>query len=210
MDKLNFISIWINAVIHPQETFQKEKSKLLENKKAMANKIMIYYILGFLIAYLIGWAGLVLLGKAELSFLILAEILPLVLGGTVVIMILNWFMQVIARLLLGGQRSEIGVMGTQAYLTSIFFPPLLILFSIATLIPIEMLSLTIKGIIFVYGLYLLTLSLKESHQYSTTKAVITWIIVIIIIAIEILIEPRLIEMNILPGSIKSFIPEYFL
>ena len=74
-----------------------------------------------------------------------------------------------------------GGLGFQANLLALFYAPLTVVNSILALIPVVGLILTL--IVGIYELVLLTFGLKVTHEYSTGKAVLTWLVPAIIVAI---------------------------
>jgi hypothetical protein len=79
-------------------------------------------------------------------------------------------------MLMGGK----GNYKTQAYLYAMYNAPLSIVVVIVSLIPLIGPFLSIIPAI--YGLYLLTMSLKEAHGYTIGKAILTWLIPVVAIA----------------------------
>jgi hypothetical protein len=93
----------------------------------------------------------------------------------------------IAARLLGGK----GAFGTQAYLQSLFYAPLSVVQQVLTVIP--GVGRLLFAMVAVYSLLLTTTSLKAAHGYSTLRAILTWVIpivlnIIVVTAIILLIS----------------------
>jgi hypothetical protein len=80
---------------------------------------------------------------------------------------------IVARLL-GGK----GSFGTQAYVQSLFYAPLSVAQQILAVIPVV--GRVLFALAAVYSLLLTTTSLKAAHGYSTWRAVLTWVIPIVL------------------------------
>ncbi|MEM2918100.1 MAG: YIP1 family protein [Candidatus Altiarchaeota archaeon] len=176
MNLKDFLYLWKDALIHPKETFQKEKGNA-SLRKAIMNVLIAGIIPGIFIlvfqAFILSEITKVVapifnippFGFFELFlflfvFFLIAYIFHL--------LIISFILFISAKILQGN-----GSFTTQTYLISIFFAPL-ILISIFNLIPV--LNFFTSIVIGIYSLYLLTLSLQETHEFSTLKAVLTWLI----------------------------------
>ena len=93
-----------------------------------------------------------------------------VVYGFYVFQIAIW---IFARILRGN-----GTFGTQAYLQSLIYAPLAIMQQIVLMIP--GIGRWLFAVVALYSLWPTTTSLKATHTYSTFKAVITWILPIIL------------------------------
>jgi hypothetical protein len=80
----------------------------------------------------------------------------------------------IAARLLGGK----GAFGTQAYVQSLFYAPLAVVQQVLAVIPVV--GRVLFALVAVYSLLLTTTSLKATHGYSTLRAVLTWVIPIVL------------------------------
>jgi hypothetical protein len=80
----------------------------------------------------------------------------------------------IAARLLGGR----GAFGTQAYVQSLFYAPLSVVQQVLVVIPIV--GRLLFALVAVYSLLLTTTSLKAAHGYSTLRAILTWVIPIVL------------------------------
>jgi hypothetical protein len=79
--------------------------------------------------------------------------------------------------LLGGK----GNYTAQSYLIALYSAPFSIITVVIMLIP--WVGIWLAVLFSIYGLYLLTLALKETHGYSTGRAVLTWLLPMIIMAV---------------------------
>lgn len=195
MNLKDFLYLWKDALIHPKETFQKEKGNA-SLRKAIMNVLIAGIIPGIFIlvfqAFILSEITKVVapifnippFGFFELFlflfvFFLIAYIFHL--------LIISFILFISAKILQGN-----GSFTTQTYLISIFFAPL-ILISIFNLIPV--LNFFTSIVIGIYSLYLLTLSLQETHEFSTLKAVLTWLIpgilfvILIVLFVGILMIP---------------------
>jgi len=80
---------------------------------------------------------------------------------------------IVARLL-GGK----GSFGTQAYVQSLFYAPLALVQQVLAVIPVAGRPLFV--LVAAYSLLLTTTSLKAAHDYSALKAILTWVIPILL------------------------------
>jgi hypothetical protein len=78
-----------------------------------------------------------------------------------------------------------GSFGTQSYLQSLFYAPLVIIQQAVIVVPIV--GLILFGIVAIYSLVPTTNSLKAAHSFSTAKAILTWLLPIILNVIIIFI-----------------------
>ena len=76
--------------------------------------------------------------------------------------------------LLGGR----GSFGTQCYLQSLFYAPLALVQQVAVAVPV--IGQLLFAVVAVGSLIPTTTSLKAAHGYSTTRAVLTWVIPIVL------------------------------
>lgn len=173
------IKLWKEALLNPKQTFKKEK------KKADLGSAVKQVFIAGLIAGII--TALVEFSSESLITLVsspIAAILGLLLG--------SGFYYLFARLF-GGKGSY----REQTYLIAIYSAPLSIISSVVSsililsavadslflLAPFLLVSLGL----FVYSLYLLTLAFKEAHGLSTGKAILTWLIPLIIVFVIIVL-----------------------
>lgn len=181
------LETWKNALLNPKKTFKKEKKK--SNLGLGANYIAKAGIIAGIIA------GIASLNLTNFIFsIILYPILNVVgwlLGSAIYYMFAK---------LLGGK----GDYTKQSYLMSLYIAPLSIVSAILVSIPVV--GIWLSFFVTVFGLYLLTFALKEAHNYSTDKAVLTWLIPFIILVIILLIGLGLFIMYAV-SNYGSMIPE---
>ena len=158
------LELWKKALVKPKETFKKERKKA--NLGLGAKYIL---VAGAITGFILGISSLNLV--TALLFIIVYPLMSVAswLFGSGV----NY---IFARLL-GGN----GDYTTQSYLVALYAAPFSIITVVIMLIPVVGVWLTF--LVSLYGLYLLTLALKETHKYSTGRAVLTWLLPMIIITI---------------------------
>ncbi len=199
---MNLPSKWYHALLYPQETFRKVKDE------ASLGKAILSIGLGALTAVIVGglllivfWGLLYLIGSdvsqafgeqaaaifnmfavALAAIAAILFIIALILAPIIYIIILLIFsgIYLLFAKLLGGR----GDYTTQTYFISLCTPPLLIITTIIGSIPFVDLSY-LSMLVWLYGLYPLTLALKETHGYNTGKAVLTWLIPTAIIVLAL-------------------------
>jgi len=178
---LNF-NVWIESLTKPIPTFKKEKknANLVEGAMNVAVAGVITGFLSGLFALIFGstiagaffpMASGVVGVAAFLAALIMTPIL------SVVSWLIGSGIYYIFAMLLGGK----GNYTTQSYLIAIYSAPLSVVSAILGLIPVV--GLFIAIIPGLYGLYLLTMSLKEAHSFTTGKAVLAWLLPILILVL---------------------------
>jgi len=84
----------------------------------------------------------------------------------------------------------------QTYMIAMFWSPILVVGSIAGIIPFV--GGILNFLVGLYGLYLLTLALKQVHKVSTTKAVVMWIVPIAIVMLVLVVLASAFLMAMLP------------
>ncbi len=201
---MNF-NLWIDSLTKPVATFKKERKNANISQGALhiaAAGIVTGFISG-LYQMIFG-----ILGAASASaglggvtvFLMTLILTPIfsVIGWLIVSGIIYIF-----ALLFGGK----GNYKTQSYLYAIYSAPLSIVTTIIALIPFF--GMFIAIIPMLYGLYLLTMALKEAHKYTTGKAVLTWLVpILIVIMIAVIIGVAVIAFLLggMAGNLGVTIP----
>ncbi|MCD6477929.1 MAG: YIP1 family protein [Candidatus Aenigmarchaeota archaeon] len=178
-------NLWKDVLVKPAETFKKQ-----EKKADLGEGVKHIGIAGIITGFIVGLAaaagltvagsmfGLSTFGAAAGigAFLISLILTPIV----AVIMWLIWSgVLYIFAMIFGGKGSYT----TQSYLIAIYTAPLMIITGIIGLIPVA--GGAINFLIGLYSLYLLTLALKQAHKVTTERAVIIWLIPVIIVAIAL-------------------------
>ena len=173
------IKLWKDVLLNPRQTFKKEKKKA--NLGSAVKQVLIAGIIAGIIS------GLAEFSSESLTTLVstpIAAIIGLIFG--------SGFYYLFARLF-GGK----GNYREQTYLIAIYSAPLSIISSIVSsiliisaladslllMIPFLLVSLGI----FAYSVYLLTLIFKEAHGLSTGRAILTWLIPLIIMVVIIIL-----------------------
>jgi len=162
------VKAWIGALVNPTKTFRKEKkyATLWNGIKDIA--------IGLLIAAAIAFIGAVLTGVA--SSLTLPSLLTSLLTGFVILLVYGVLFYLVA-LLLGSK----GSLGMQLGYMSMIIAPLFIIGTILNLIP--GVGGVLNMILTIYGLYPLTVLLMETHKFGLGKAIISWLIPAILLAL---------------------------
>lgn len=183
---MNF-NLWIDSLTKPVLTFKKEikNANLGEGALHMA-------VAGVVTGFITG------LYQMMFGSTITAQYFPMATGfigaaAFILSLILTPIINIIVWLILSGILYIFAMIfggkgdyKTQSYLYAIYSAPLGIISSIIILIPLIGPFLIL--LVWIYGLYLLTMALKEAHKYTTGKAVLTWLVpVLILFVIAIII-----------------------
>lgn len=163
---------WLGVLTAPRKTLRKE-SKHRNIKEAVLHLVLA----GFLNALLVFIFGGQKMAEARLAlgssfYPVMAIVLPIVY--ILVWLLVSAVLYVFAHLLKGR-----GALGNHAYIMAITSAPFIVLGVLADAVPVAgwVLSLLVS----IYNLYVLTIGLKEVHKYSTTRAVLTWLLPLIIL-----------------------------
>lgn len=173
--------IWKNVLINPAGTF-KAQAKKADYAEAVKHVGIAGIIQGILTGILLmmglsavgGILGYGMLGASIgiMSIVLLAILVPI--SAIIGLFIGSGILYIIAKIL-GGK----GDYQTQTYLMAIYMAPIGIISGVLGMIPLA--GIVIALIAMIYAIYLLTLSLKETHKYSTGKAVLTWLLPVIVV-----------------------------
>jgi len=178
---LNF-NLWIDSLTKPVATFKKERKNANLSQGALHIAVA-----GIVTGFLSGLYQMLFFSPA------VGSIFPMASGfagvaGFLMTLILTPIFSVIAWLIISGILYILalifggkGSYTTQSYLYAIYSAPLSIVTTIIALIPFYGMFLSIIPAL--YGLYLLTMALKEAHKYSTVRAFFTWFIPILIVVV---------------------------
>ncbi|MFH1424058.1 MAG: YIP1 family protein [archaeon] len=172
-------NIWLEALKNPKETFaaQKAHASFSEGAKHIL-------IAGVILGLIMG------IGGAVLGSLFLAPLLGAAAGAImfvyglifgVIIAFLGWIINGVIYFIFAKILGGNGSLTTQLYLSALFMAPMMVLMGILMLIPFA--GTILLFLLELYGLYLLTLSLKEAHGFSTGRAVLSWLLPVIVIGI---------------------------
>ncbi len=170
---------WYDALTKPKKTFRKERKNvsLKEAAKHIGLAGLIAGVIEAIIFIFLNFSskGLVFSATVSISLIILLPILAIIslfIGSGIIYLFAKLF---------GGK----GDYNTQTYFVSLYQAPLIPITGLITNIPV--LGTIINFIIQIYILYLTTLALKETHNYSTGRAVATWLVPVIILMITVVL-----------------------
>lgn len=163
--KMEKFKKWVDALVHPKETFRKERERA-----SFSEAIINIGIAGFIGGL---FHSIFLITKGEELLSTLTFIIASVVIWINFLIIISGVLYIIA-ISLGG----VGSFVIQTYLISLFYAPILIVSAIAVDIPFGGVITTFIGF---YYLYLFTIALKETHQYNTKKAIFTWLLPCVVI-----------------------------
>lgn len=176
-----FIEIWKSAIMQPAKTFSSERRNA-DFKEGAWHVGLAGVITGFIAGLVALLFGTAVGGAIGSTIGIAAFVMGIVL--TPIISVIMWLIgsgiiYIVAKLL-GGK----GDFKLQSYLFAIYMAPISIISTIIGVIPVvNMLGIVVT----LYSLYLLTLAIKESHRFTTMKAVITWLIPAVLLMIVVLV-----------------------
>ncbi len=164
---------WISVLTKPGETFRQEKENANINEaiKGIVAAGIIAGILFFIdmnISLCFDEPNIIIgtyPGFFESIIMSMATMIYLPLYGIINLAILSGILHVSAKFF-GGN----GTLTTQTYLISLFFAPIFVIYFFTALFVSPVVIIFIP-----YFLYLLTLALKETHNYGTKNSVLTWI-----------------------------------
>ena len=182
---MNF-NLWIDSLTKPIPTFKKEKKKANLGEGALHMAVA-----GLITGFITGLYEMFFGSIFASQFLPIASPLagPMIFLASLIItpiIAVIWWLIVsgilyIFALLLGGKGSY----ATQSYLYAIYSAPLGIISSILLLIPLA--GWLLSFILMIYGLYLLTMALKEAHNYTSGRALLTWLVPVGIVVIILVV-----------------------
>ncbi len=180
--------IWTKVLTKPRETFRIQARKA--DYAAAVKHIGVAGIIQGVLTGLLLTLGLSAAGSLVgaqygmfgaslglLSIIGLAIFVPIM--AIIGLFIGSGIFYIVARVL-GGNGSY----QTQTYLMAIYMAPLNL---IGILAMIPFVGILVSLAVAIYSLYLLTLALKETHKFTTGKAVLTWLIPVIILAVLVLL-----------------------
>lgn len=177
---MGFFDVWKDAFLSPVPTFRKMKKKadLVEGFKHVLVAGIIAGILGAIVAAV---AGAAVAEMGPLGGLFAGAAIAGVLIGTPILAVLGWLIGslvwfVFARLL-GGKGSYTA----QTYLIALYTAPLIVITAVLNIIPLV--GAILGMLVSLYGLYLLTMAIREAHGFDTVKAALSWIIPLVIVGI---------------------------
>lgn len=181
--------LWKKALTDPKKTFKKQakKAELGEGVKHIGIAGVIAGIIAGIAALVLGSAAGSMFGTAGLSmgagFGAAAFLASVIL--TPIFAVIGWLIGsgilYIFAMIFGGKGSYT----KQSYLIAIYYAPLMIISAVLMLIPVV--GQIVNFLVGLYSLYLLTMALKETHDFSTGKAVGVWLVPLIIVIVIVVI-----------------------
>jgi len=192
--------LWKEVLTEPIKTFKKQEKKS-DLGEAVKQLVIAGLIAGF-ISGLAAFTGLTaigatgnlgtgMMGAGVGIFTFIA-----VLIGTPIVLLISWLIgsaiiYVFAKIFNGK-----GDFTKQSYLIALFWAPLVVVTTVIGIIPF--IGAILGCLLWLYGLYLLTLALKQAHKVSTARAVAIWIFPMIIIGLIIVVLAWAFFLTMLP------------
>lgn len=168
--------LWKNALLKPKQTFKAEKKNA---KLALGAKYIL--VSGLITAAITALSYLAGLDTTLDSLFLYPALVLLYIIFSPVLSVIGWLfssgVDYIFAKLLGGR----GTYEQQTYLISLYVAPISIISAVLLLVPVA--GLWLSALLSLYGLYLVTMALKEAHGYSTGRAVLTWLIPFLIVVV---------------------------
>lgn len=188
---------WYDALTKPKETFKKEKknASLSEAAKNIGLAGLIAGIIQAIVTLALSTSLFsVVFAAASIVLMPIVSIIAMLIGSGVLYLLAKVF---------GGK----GNFNTQTYLFSLYQAPIILIATLVSFIPVA--GIIIGFVIELYALYLLTLALKETHNYSTGKAIATWLVPMIILIVITLILAAVVAIWAQSLLVRSLgIPSY--
>jgi hypothetical protein len=171
---------YIEVLKTPKAVFEREKNttNLMGDIKLIGIAGLISGILAAISIYISNLTSPALSGAIGIGAIITVPIMAIIN-----LLIGSGFLYLFARLFSGK-----GNYNSQTHLIALYTAPIMVLSAILNIIP--MLGAFVAALLSLYSLYLLTMALKATHGFSTTKAIATWLvpaIVLFIVAIIIIL-----------------------
>lgn len=195
IDLNKYFDLWKRVLTKPEQTFKAEIKKSTPEgftKNLAVAGLITGFISGIVAA--LGLSG-TLFGTIGgiTAFVLVLVAMPLLfifgaLINSAVFYIISW--------LLGGK----GSFTNQSYLISLYTAPINIIVYILALIPlVNIIAVIVLGI---YSLYLLTLALKQTHGFDSGKAILVWLLPIVIVLLLMMV--MIMMMAYLPTMLQQF------
>ena len=176
---MGMIENWKSVLTQPKETFAKRK-KEADFMAAMKPYAIVGGVIGLLIGVAVAlFAGIlslvpglgILVGLGFLAIPVLA--IGVAVLEVIASLVMSALMFVFAKLL-GGS----GDFKTHYFLPSLYVIPVAVLTIVLNVIPF--IGPLLGFVLAIYSLYLMTLSLKETHGFGTGKAILVWLLPVIL------------------------------
>jgi len=183
---------WIKVLIKPKEVFAEEKANASLGRAI--GIVFVAVIIAGIFLVIKTYTTFTFLGSTSLGTLIhnvlsygfsetlsLPEFLILLFVSNVIqnligFLIVSGIFYIFAKLLKGT-----GNFTTHIYLIALLSAPCIVIAGAISIIPF--IGYSVAFLTYIYEVYLLTLALKETHQYSTGRAIFTWLIPAIVLAV---------------------------
>ncbi|MBI2445240.1 YIP1 family protein [Candidatus Micrarchaeota archaeon] len=200
---MGFFEDWKEVLTQPKETFASRK-KEAEIGAAAKTYALLGAVVGLLFGLMIAILGAAFAAMPGLGFLAAMGFLaiPVAAVAFAVLAVIGSFISagiyfVFAKLL-GGT----GDFKTHYYLPSLYVIPVTVLTLVLNMIPF--LGSILGFVLGLYNLYLMTLAYKEAHGLSTLKAVLVWLLpIIVIILLVVLLMGSLIAVIAGAGAARG-------
>ncbi len=193
-------NLWKEVLTNPIETFKKEEKKadLGQGVIHLAIAGVISGFIGGLATFTgltavgsMGGLGTGMMGAGMGAFAFVGSLIM-----TPIITVIGWLIFsgiIYAIAMIFGAKGDFK---KQSYLIALYGAPLMIITSILNIIPF------VGGILgflaFLYGLYLLTMALKQVHKISTGRALAIWLIPAVVIGLLFVVLAGAAYMTMLP------------
>ncbi|MBI4896210.1 MAG: YIP1 family protein [Candidatus Aenigmarchaeota archaeon] len=170
-------NLWKKVLTSPVDAFKKAGT--------LSDGLMHIVVAGLISGFISGLAVMLGFSKAGLSTgLGIAGFVGALIGTPIMFvigtLIVSVILLVFAKLLSGK-----GDYGTQTYCLALYGAPLSIILTIAGLIPI--IGALLSALVALYSLYLLTIALRQTHQYTIARAVLTWLIPTVVLGLLVFV-----------------------
>lgn len=188
---MKILKTWLNVLLHPKETFAAEKENSSLNKGIYTLFLALLISKGIYIIIKLVFLG-VLQDISNVSML------PNVIVDIIFLLFIQGIIFIPAKLL-GGQ----GNIKQQFYLFSLVYAPLAIIFAVISVIQFfpagSIILLAVNILLLVYEAYLITIVIKETHNFSFMKALVTWLIPLIVLIVLMVLGTLIFMFSISPG-----------
>lgn len=192
--------LWKEVLTEPIKTFKKQEKKA-DLTEAVKQLVIAGLIAGFIsgLAALTGLTALGTTGNLGTSMMgagVGIFVFIVVLIGTPIVLLIGWLVVSAVIYLFAKIFNGKGNFTKQSYLIALFWAPLAIVTTVIGIIPF--IGAIIAFLVGLYGLYLLTLALKQAHKVSTAKAVAIWIFPMVVIGLIVVVLAWAFFLTMLP------------
>lgn len=185
---------WIDIFVHPKETIKKEKGKT-SWKDAFVRVVIVGIVYGLIMGFftflfsLMGGASGAVAG-------IIAWILQMILWPIYIVVgwiVLAILLFITAKLL--GGKADFTQTATDL---TLYIAPVTFISALVAWIPL--IGIFLVSLVGLWGLYILTIQIKETHNLTTGRAIWVWLIWAILWAIFVIAVAGVAMMAILAGA----------